>query len=62
MANYLDERAAAELIGCSVALMRKLRQNGEGPAYYKIGRLVRYAPADIQAYLDAHRVTPGVGQ
>jgi hypothetical protein len=62
MEKYLDERAAAEMIACSTALMRKWRLNGEGPNYHKIGRLVRYAPADIQAYMDAQRVQTGGGR
>jgi predicted DNA-binding transcriptional regulator AlpA len=60
--KVLDEREAAELLGCSVALMRKWRLFGEGVAYVKIGRLVRYRQSDIDAFLDSHRVTTGGGR
>ena len=59
MEPLLDENNAAEMIGCSVALMRKWRTLGIGPAYVKVGRLVRYRRADIESFLDANRVTTG---
>jgi hypothetical protein len=60
--NMFDERAAAKMLGCSVALMRKWRLFGEGPAYCKIGRLVRYRHEDLDAFLAAHRVETGGGR
>ena len=57
--NMFDERAAAKMIGCSVALMRKWRLFGEGPAFFKLGRLVRYSHEDLDAFLAAHRVETG---
>jgi hypothetical protein len=56
-----DERAAARMISCSVALLRKWRLFGQGPAYCKIGRLVRYRQGDLSAFLDSHRVETGGG-
>jgi excisionase family DNA binding protein len=53
------EQEAAKMLGCSVAALRKWRLLGNnGPAYVKVGRLVRYAEADLMAYLEAHRVQP----
>jgi hypothetical protein len=52
----LNEKAAAQVLGCSVAMMRKMRLFGNGPNYYKLRRLVRYSPADLQSYMDACRV------
>jgi len=60
--NVLNERQAASILGCSVALMRKWRLCGDGPAYVKLGRLVRYRPTDLDAFLEAHRVAAGGGQ
>jgi hypothetical protein len=60
METLVDEHGAAEIIGCSVALMRKWRRFANGPRYCKLGRLVRYKQADIDDFLEAHRVeTPG---
>jgi hypothetical protein len=60
--NMFDERAAAKMIGCSVALMRKWRLFNEGPVYVKVGRLVRYSQADIDTFLNANRVQTGGGR
>jgi hypothetical protein len=54
--NLLDERAAAQMLACSVALLRKMRLFGNGPGYCKIGRLVRYPETDLMAFIDANRV------
>jgi hypothetical protein len=62
MNRMLDEREAATVLSCSVALLRKWRLFGDGPAYCKVGRLVRYADADIQAFIDARRVQTGGGR
>ena len=60
--NLLNEREAAGVIACSVALLRKWRLFEEGPAYCKIGRLVRYRQEDLNAFLESHRVTTGGGR
>ena len=54
--RLLDERAAARFLGCSAALMRKMRLFGNGPVYCKIGRLVRYPMGELQAFIAAKRV------
>ncbi len=56
--SALNEREAAAMLGCSIALLRKWRLFGEGPTYIKLGRrLVRYRQEDLTAFLDAHMVT-----
>ncbi len=56
--GLLNEKQTAQYLCCSVAALRKWRLLGKGPAYCKIGRLVRYAEADLAEYLDANRVEP----
>ena len=56
--HLIDERDAAKALCCSIAALRKWRLLGRGPTYRKIGRLVRYAEADLAEYLDANRVEP----
>ena len=56
--HLIDERDAAKALCCSVAALRKWWLLGRGPAYCKVGRLVRYAEGDLHAYLDANRVDP----
>jgi hypothetical protein len=43
----LDTAAAAQRLGVSDSLLAKARMNGTGPRYRKFGRVVRYAPADL---------------
>jgi hypothetical protein len=61
MNQMFNEKQAAEQLGCSVAAMQKWRLLGKGPAFCKVGRLVRYAEADLAAFLDANRVEPAGG-
>jgi hypothetical protein len=51
-----NEKEAAVILGCSVAALRKWRLLRKGPTYCKVGRLVRYAQADLLAFLDANRI------
>jgi hypothetical protein len=55
-ARLLTEDAVAEQFGCSVALLRKWRRVGGGPAFCRVGRLIRYKEADLVAFIEAHRV------
>lgn len=54
----LDERAAAAVLGYTGAALRLWRREGRGPAYVRFGRSVRYLPADLAAWQQAHRVEP----
>lgn len=54
----LSEVAAAALVGYTPAALRLWRRQGRGPAYIKIGRSIRYAPADVREWFDAHRIEP----
>jgi hypothetical protein len=57
----LDERDAARVLSCSIAVLRKWRLLRKGPAYCRVGRLVRYRKSDLVAYLQANRVEPAAG-
>jgi hypothetical protein len=55
-ALLLDTARAAEYCGdCSTSYLEKLRVKGGGPAYRKIGRLVRYRPADLDDWIEKGR-------
>ena len=54
--NVVTARAAAKLVGLSESTLAKLRLNGNGPPYCKLGRRVVYRPSDLDAWL-ASRVT-----
>lgn len=58
----LKERQAAEYIGMSVPFLRASRSRGNlrnqtpAPPYIKIGTSVRYLRADLDDWLQKHRV------
>jgi predicted DNA-binding transcriptional regulator AlpA len=45
--------AAAKIVGLSESTLAKLRLNGNGPTYCKLGRRVVYRPADLEAWLQS---------
>ena len=50
---------AARLVGLSGSTLAKLRLNGNGPTYCKLGRRVVYRPADLEEWLrSGRRATP----
>jgi predicted DNA-binding transcriptional regulator AlpA len=49
--NLLNTAAAAEQLSLSGSFLAKLRMRGQGPRYRKLGRAVRYAPADLDQYV-----------
>lgn len=50
-----DEGQLAAYRGCAVSSIQKERVRGDGPPFVKLGRLVRYRPEDVRAWV-AERV------
>jgi len=55
-ARALTEREVAELLGLSVATLRAWRHRGKGPRFLRLGRSVRYLPADVADFVRASAV------
>jgi predicted DNA-binding transcriptional regulator AlpA len=51
--RMINEHQVADLIGVSVATVRRWRLHGRGPRYLKIGVLVRYWPHAVRGWLKA---------
>jgi predicted DNA-binding transcriptional regulator AlpA len=49
----LDDHGVAAILGCARGSLQKARLTGDGPPFLKIGRLVRYRPEDVAAWLAA---------
>jgi excisionase family DNA binding protein len=47
----LTERQVAEQLGLSVATLRAWRHRGKGPRFLRLGRSVRYLPADVDEFI-----------
>lgn len=55
-----DTRSAAVFLGgqghpISLDTLAYWRHVGKGPAYFKLGKLVRYSESDLIAYMEASR-------
>ena len=51
----MHEKDAAPFAGTTPGYLRKLRSEGRGPAYVKLGRRVAYLPSDLKRYIDSNR-------
>lgn len=47
------EADLAKLLRCSVACLRRMRREGRGPRWTRIGRLVRYPEPWVLEYLES---------
>jgi predicted DNA-binding transcriptional regulator AlpA len=60
--ELLTDKEAAEYLGVSVSFLRKRRMEGarQGkappPPFIRLGRLCRYQPKDLDAWLEARKV------
>ncbi len=54
--QYFDARSAAEYLGLSPKTLEKLRWQGGGPAYYRLGG-VRYLQDDLDEWRESRRRT-----
>jgi predicted DNA-binding transcriptional regulator AlpA len=54
--KVVTAKAAAKLVGLSASTLAKLRLNGNGPIYCKLGRRVVYRPEDLDQWLQS-RIT-----
>jgi len=55
-AEILNERQVQETYGLGIPYLRRARGERRGPRFLKLGKLVRYRRADIEAYLAAHAI------
>jgi len=47
----MNEHEVAQVLGCSLATLRRWRLLGTGPRFRKIGALCRYSKSDLQDWL-----------
>lgn len=59
--EVLDPQETSNYVKVPLRTLDAWRYRGTGPAYLKVGRHVRYRRADLDAWLDAQRVTPAGG-
>lgn len=54
--KFLNDRAAAEIMGLQVQTLRNWRCSRKGPSYVKAGRAVRYDITDVMSFMQSRRV------
>lgn len=55
--RLMDEKQAAEFLAISPRTLQAWRLTGGGPAFKKIGRVVRYDSADLATFISARTHT-----
>ena len=55
--NLLSPKDVAQLTGLSIETLAQWRSQKRGIPYLKIGRAVRYDPAEVKLYLEGCRVS-----
>lgn len=58
LAKLLTANDVADLLSITPEALAQLRWRGAGPRFMKLGRSVRYHPADVSAYIDRLRNAP----
>jgi hypothetical protein len=53
--GLLTTHDAARVVGLAPQTLATLRMEGRGPNYVKLGRRVLYDPADLTAWVNAHK-------
>ena len=52
--RLLTETQVEEVYGLQVRTLQQWRIRGFGPAFVKVGRSVRYRPADLERFIEAN--------
>lgn len=52
-AQFLDSNQAAEYLGLKRSTLEAWRCRGTGPTFCKLGRLVKYRQADLDAFIQS---------
>lgn len=53
--DLLSPDEAARFLGLSTGTLANLRCRGDGPAFHKVARFVRYDPRDLSNWVHARR-------
>lgn len=55
--ELLNQSKVAKILGTTEKFLEARRTRGGGPAFVKVGRLVRYRKSDVDRWLESRRVT-----
>ncbi|MFT6009255.1 MAG: excisionase family DNA binding protein [Parasphingorhabdus sp.] len=57
MPNFITPDQAAAYLGMSAFTLSSYRHLGKGPAFYKVGKHVKYRKSDLETWIDSCRVS-----
>lgn len=55
-ALFINEKQVEEIYGFKVMTLRNMRFRKVGPPYHKIGRTVKYKVADVENFMENHKI------
>jgi predicted DNA-binding transcriptional regulator AlpA len=55
--DYLDDAEVARLLKVSLITLKHWRRRATGPAYFRIGRKIRYLRCDVDTWLTSRKVS-----
>ena len=53
--RYLKSKEAAQYLGAAYLTLEKWRSLGQGPAFTRIGKFIRYDKQDLDVFMNRHR-------
>jgi excisionase family DNA binding protein len=56
--TFLTVADLAQMLSVPVRTIYEWNSVGSGPAYYRVGRYVRYRPSDVKAWLEEQKRNP----
>jgi excisionase family DNA binding protein len=58
MSELLTPRETARLLKVTVGALRRFRQEQRGPAFTRVGKLIRYRSEDLDRWLSRQVIAP----
>lgn len=55
--QHLNQAKAAQYMGISVGLLKKIRLDGGGPCYIRINKKILFSIKDLDAFLEKKKIT-----
>ncbi len=56
--HLYTEAEAAQYLGIALITLRRWRAMGQGPAYYRVGKIIRYRAPSLDRFIEQHEVQP----
>jgi predicted DNA-binding transcriptional regulator AlpA len=51
--TLVSKRVVAGFLGMTISGFSKMVRRGEGPPYYRFGRMIRFSPTAVKAWIDS---------